>query len=69
MNTDPRRKTSYPRSTAAQLPVSNHFPPVVRDALVAASRTSTCVDPMDARAAINHATARARLLYPELFID
>ena len=49
------------------LPVSNHFPPTVRDALVAASRTLTTFDPMARAKAINKVVERARLVHPNLF--
>lgn len=55
----------YVRS--CRLPVSNHFPPRVRDALVAASRTSTYGDPLARLKAINQVVERARLVHPELF--
>lgn len=50
-----------------QLPVSNHFPATVRDALVAASLTFTDFDPMARVKAINRATERAQLMFPHLF--
>lgn len=50
------------------LPVSNHFPPSIRDALVAASQVwNQPGDPMARLRAINHATELAQARYPELF--
>lgn len=50
------------------LPVSRHFPPVIRDALVRAAATPlTPADPLARVKAIDHAVERARRAYPELF--
>lgn len=49
------------------VPVSKHFPPVIRDALIAASRVWTDADPLARIKAIDRAADRARALYPELF--
>lgn len=49
------------------LPISNHFPPAVRDALVAASQVPNDLDPMATIKAIDRAAARARSHYPTLF--
>lgn len=59
--------TELPAIVRCQLPVSNHFPPMVRDALVEASRTSTDIDYMARVRAINHAVERAKLRFPNLF--
>lgn len=46
----------------------NFFPPVVREALIAASQTPvTHANPLARVIAIDNARARARSLYPELF--
>jgi hypothetical protein len=47
--------------------ISRHFPPVVREALVAASLTETTFDPLARVKAINRAAEKARALYPDLF--
>ena len=44
--------------------ISNHFPPMVRDALIAASRVYGA---HERAVAINRATDKARFVYPELF--
>lgn len=49
------------------LPVCNHFPPFIRDALVAASKTSIENDVMARAKAIDHAVERAKLTHPDLF--
>jgi hypothetical protein len=56
------------RGNDCRLPVSDHFPPSVRDALVRASQTPFDeMDPLARVRAINKAIQRARLAYPELF--
>lgn len=72
MNTDPfihqSASEGQPAIEACRLPVSNHFPPSIRDALVAASRVwPTPGDPMARVRAIAHATELAQSRYPELF--
>lgn len=52
---------------ACRLPISNHFPPLVRDALVRAASTPIELDDLARVKAIDHAVARARRAYPELF--
>lgn len=50
------------------LPVSNHFPPEVRDALVIAAQTHTPEwNPLARVKAINRAITWSRSKYPELF--
>jgi hypothetical protein len=55
-------------ANVCRLPISNHFPPVVRDALVRAAQTPlNQLDPLVRVRAINQAIRRARLTFPELF--
>ena len=55
------------RPGQCRLPISNHFPPNVRDALVAASRMPIDFDLYARVKAINQVVAKARATYPELF--
>lgn len=56
------------RSALKPADISNHFPPSIRDALVAASQVwNQPGDPMARLRAINHATELAQARYPELF--
>lgn len=50
-----------------RLPISQHFPPEVRDSLVAAAGTPIDLDVMARVKAIDRAAERARAKYPELF--
>jgi hypothetical protein len=51
-------------------PISNLFPPRIRDALIEAARTPiTSSDPLARDKAINAVIERARSLYPEKFIN
>jgi hypothetical protein len=56
------------RPNECRLPVSNHFPPQIRDALVRASQTPLePLDPLARVRAVDQAIRRARLAHPELF--